>query len=385
MTYLPNRKSIISTGNNTTGVLTTGATFTGDAELNNFPDVMVQVTTDQDGTLYCEFSPDGTNWDTSLSFDYDASRINPPHIFTKASRYYRTRFTNEGDATSSFMRLNTYFGEYGDLTSPINGTLAETYDAKVVRPTDYRFEVALGKRQGSSTVNKFGFNEDVDSAAEEIVASFGGSFNPATDVMASGQTFDITYNSGTDGSSSNGATSLLITYLDENFLTQNGVHVLGSGGSDTASFSGVGINRVVLIGSGSTNSNGSDITITASVDGSTQAQIPAGKSVTQQLLFHTQINHTLLVDYIDLSVLKLSGGGAPRVTIRMYSWSRVTETLYEVFRKVIDTNVENNLSINFGEPFVFTGREVVFITAETTVNNTVVNARFSGIETRTSI
>lgn len=151
MTYLPNTKSQASVLNSSTETLTDGATFTGTGELNNQPDVMVQVTTDQDGTLYCEFSNDGTNWDTSLSFTYDASRINPPHIFVKGSRYFRVRFTNGNDGEQSYFRLYTYYGEFNKLTAPINGTLAETYDALTTRPTDYHYEIALGKRQGSTT------------------------------------------------------------------------------------------------------------------------------------------------------------------------------------------------------------------------------------------
>lgn len=57
-----------SSGNSTTTSLANGATFTGTAEQTTHPDVMVSVKTDQNATYYLEFSNDGTNWDTSLTF-----------------------------------------------------------------------------------------------------------------------------------------------------------------------------------------------------------------------------------------------------------------------------------------------------------------------------
>ena len=41
-----------------------------------------------------------------------------------------------------------------------------------------------GVASGSaSIVNKFGYNTDVDTATSEVVASFGGAFDPLTDVI----------------------------------------------------------------------------------------------------------------------------------------------------------------------------------------------------------
>jgi hypothetical protein len=86
-----------------------------------------------------------------------------------------------------------------------------------------------------------------------------------------------------------------------------------------------------------------------------------------------------------LGALKLSGGGgSPRVTFKGFSYSRVTDTTYEVFRGNIDTDVENHLTLLPSQPFVIGGREVFYLTASTDTNNTEVTARFSGIEERVS-
>lgn len=233
-----------------------------------------------------------------------------------------------------------------------------------------------------SIVNKFGFNTDIDTASEEVVASFGGAFDPSTAVMSTAQTFTVTYNNTTDGSAGTGARMLQFSYLDENFEAQTGFHTLGSSGSDVTSFTGVGINRVVVVSLGGAIYNNNDITITATTDGTNQAQIPAQKSVTQQAIYHTPINRTLNVNFLKVSTLKLTGGGgSPVVNVIGYSYSRVTGGRYAVLDIEIDTSIENNLTINLPEAITFTGREVVYFEASTDVNNTKISLRFSGVET----
>jgi len=246
--------------------------------------------------------------------------------------------------------------------------------------SEYRYGVALGNVAEATTWNKFGYNLDIDTANEEIIASFGGVFDPTTDVMTTAQTFTITYNNATDGAGTTGATQLFFTYLDENLDSLQALHVLGGTGSDVTTFTGLGINRVVVLACGSLGYNASDITITATTDGTTQAQIPAEGSVTQQGIFHSQVNHAFMADWLRFNVLKLSGGGAPKVTIKGYSWSRVTLTRYEVFRDQIDTSVENHIELSPSQPFVIGGREVLYFTASTDANNTQVKCRFSGVE-----
>ena len=173
---------------------------------------------------------------------------------------------------------------------------------------------------------------------------------------------------------------LLVDYLDGNFELQQGVHVLGNTGSDVTSFSGLGINRIVVFANGGDLHNNNNITFTATTDTTIQAMIPAEVSVTQQCIFHVPINHTLLIDYLRVSALKISGGGgSPRVEFLGYSYSRFTNTAYKVIDLQIDTSVENNLDFAPSQPTTFSGRDVIYVLAKTDVNNTSVTARFSGI------
>lgn len=386
MSYLKavNTGGVKSVDNSSTSTLTAGSTFTGTAELNEHSDVMVQVTTDQNGTLYMEFSPDGTNWDTSLTFYYDTARINPPHILVKGYRYYRTRFTNTSASAQTYLRLDTYFGGFQKLTAPINGTLAENYDAIVTRPNEYKYEVAMSKRQGRTTWNQFGYNNDVDTAGGEhtIWSSVGGDFA----VMTSADTLDVVSASANDvNTTGTGARQIFIDGIDANGLQQTETVNMNGLTPVTTSNSWLGVNRVYVISSGSSDYNEGNIAITDTAGTvGVQAFIPAQGSVTQQAIFHTQANHKLLTDWLYININKLSGGASPVVTIKGYSYSRVTDTRYEVFRETIDTSVENTIELTPSQPFVIGGREVLYFTAETDTNNTVVNLRFSGIEERVS-
>lgn len=245
------------------------------------------------------------------------------------------------------------------------------------RSNNYNYEVAFGTVNGAATVNKFGLNSDIDSV-EELVASYGGVFDPTTDIITTAQTFTIAYNNVTDGSGTTGATQLLFTYIDENNKEINAIHVLGSSGSDVTAFTGLGINRCLVYANGGDGFNANNITITATTDATTQSQIPAELSVTQQCIFFTPIGKKFVLDFIRFNALKLSGS-SPKITLRLYSYSKFTGTRYLFFTDEIDTSVHNNVEIIFKTPYLIQGREVVYMTIESTANDTNASAGFSGI------
>lgn len=379
-------ESTILLQNTSTTPLNNGQTFTGEAEQPDKNGVYVQLKTDQSGILTVQFSPDGTNWDTTLTYNYYPDRIFPIEPFNNPNkRFVRVSFTNDSGSNQTEFRLYTYSAPYNTLNSSINSTLSETFPAQVVRTTDYYSEVAMSKRQGRKVWNKFGYNGSVNSGTTEIVASWSTAFSPVTGIMASAQTYTITYNATTDGQGRTGALSLLITHIDSNFQESTETHTLGATGSDVTSFSGYGINRVIVLSNGGLGWNANDITITATTDGTTQAQVPAQGSVTQQCLFHTQINHTFLADYLRFKILKPSGGGSGNGYLIGYSWSRVTNTRYEVFRESYTTSSTTDALIELkpSQKFQIGGLEVLYFVLEVTNgNNTRVEGRFSGIEER---
>lgn len=228
-------------------------------------------------------------------------------------------------------------------------------------------------------VNKFGYNLQVDIANSEIIASFGGIYDPLTMVMNTPETFTITYNNVNDGASANGAKILQFLYLDSNFREKTAIHVLGSTGSDVTTFQGVGINRVFVVSFGTSKYNVSDITISATISATVQAQIPATTSVTQQCLYHTPINTILKLNYFIFNIVKTAGGQLPIVNIKFYSYSRITKGIYLLQNIDIDTSNENHIEkIIDKNPITVSGREVLYLEASTDQNNTKIFSRFTG-------
>lgn len=156
-------------------------------------------------SLYFDFSLDGENWSTYPvnGFKVEAG-INEFHTAVKLGRYFRPRLVN-GTTPQSYLRLSTYYGDnYTPSVSPLNQSANLDQDAIFVRGTIAQDEIRIGRRTGVDGWTKWGYNDDVDTGGEEIIAPFGGTFTP----MVSAETFTITYNASNDGLGQNGALEL---------------------------------------------------------------------------------------------------------------------------------------------------------------------------------
>ena len=137
----------VNTENSSSVALNTGATFTGTGkDVSSYPSVVVAVKTDQAGTLYIEFSPDNSNWDSSLSFS-TAAGINEVHRITVTRKYFRVRFTNTSESNQSYFRLQALLGSQQSLTSALNSTIQSDADAVVTR------SVLVGNTDGGTFIN----------------------------------------------------------------------------------------------------------------------------------------------------------------------------------------------------------------------------------------
>lgn len=127
----------VSTDNSSTAILTNGASYTGTWEdTTNYNSVTVAVKTDQSGLLYIQFSPDGTNLDSSLSFSV-AAATNEVHRITCTRKYMRVVFTNNSGADQTYFRLQSILGTHPILTSPLNGTIQTDSDTVLTRSILY--------------------------------------------------------------------------------------------------------------------------------------------------------------------------------------------------------------------------------------------------------
>jgi len=377
MTILRNQ-GFVDAGNSSTTPLNNAAVYTGTwIDVSAFTDFSVSIKTDQNGTYSVQYSPDASNVDSTLTRYYRTGQIEPPHVFKNCRKYARVVFTNDSGANQTYLRLQSMIGNRGQLNAPCDSTLSQDYDANVVRPTSFNYEVALGRRQGYTTWNKFGYNADVDSGTE-IIASFGGTFTPLT----TASTLSIVSTSIEDDSAGTGARSVVVYGVDASRNEQTEVVALDGTTPVVTASTWLGINRIAVYVAGSTLNNVGVVTATAVTGGAVQAQMPAGEGTTQQAIFFTQTSHTLLADYLLLNAEKTGGGASPKIRFKGWVYSAVSASKYNVLNVLIDTAADNHMQITPIQPFVISEKSCLWFEATSDTADAFVSCRFSGIEVR---
>lgn len=372
MSYKPFISGDVDADNSSTTALNNSQVFTGDwTDVSEYASVIVAVSTDQNGTYSIQFSPDGTNQDSTLTRYYKTDEINVPHRFTVTRRYCRVVFTNDSGSNQTYFRLQTIKSHHAQpLNVPMDGVVAQDYDATVVRPTEWNTEVSLGLRQGAARWDMWGYNDDIDTAAAEMIWTPGGLLTPLT----TARTMSIVSTSTSDTSAGTGARTLVVYGVDANRKYQVEQVTMNGTTPVVTVNSWLGINRIAVASAGSALANVGTITATATTDATTQAQIPATEGTSQQCIFFGQADHTILVKYLQFNALRLSGGSAPKLLFRMFSRSFVSGARYELFRYRMDTDKENFARIHL-DSFPITEQSVVWLQASSDTNNTAVTGR----------
>lgn len=376
------KQEVVVGSNSSSSPLSASDSFTGDwCDTSGYAGIKVAVKADQDGSFIIQYSVDKVNVDSNLTRYYRTAQIEAPHKFENMRRYVRVVYTNGSTDQAEFRLETTLTNSAGILNIPVDSTMSQDYDAISVRPTNFKYEVALGRRQGYTLWNKFGYNTDVDTATDpEVVASFGGAFTPLTSASTLTIVSSSTADDGDPGGT--GAQTIRVTGIDANRDSVVEDFTMDGTSNVVSTSTWLGINRVVVLTSGSGDTNAGTITITATTGGATQATIPVGESVTQQLIYFTPRNHQSLADWLLLSGHRFGSGTEPVITFKGWVYSPLTDTKYEVFRETLDESVSTELELNLSQPFVFTEQDVFWIEAETSRDDTSVYGRFSLITVR---
>lgn len=284
---LVNLNSSQSTVNTSTTPIASGETFTGTWEQNYYPDVLVSCTTDNTGTLYFDFSPDGTNWSTFPVNGFKlASGVHEIHKALKGPRYFRVRLINDSGA-QSYLRLYTYYGNFSNLSVPVNQSLSNDTDSSIVHTIDEETDLMTGKfGLDRFTYSKFGRNTDVDGA--EDIWNGGGSYTgfPTSDVET------ITIKSST--TTADAGLTLYIYGLDTNYAMQSEIVTLNG--------SGVGVTQntyrrthrayVITPAAGQTTNNGILTATHTTTTGNIFFAMPAGFGQAQVACYTVPANYT---------------------------------------------------------------------------------------------
>lgn len=132
MSYISQRGRI-DNNNSTATPLNVGQTFVGaTTDVSSYPAVVVAVRTDTACTLYVEFSPNGTNWDSSIVYSV-AANVNEVHRLTVTRRYFRIRILNNSEANQTFLRAQVTLGTQEALTTSLSGNIQSDQDTLVTR------------------------------------------------------------------------------------------------------------------------------------------------------------------------------------------------------------------------------------------------------------
>lgn len=353
--------------NSTVTPLNDGQSFEGSWEFNAYPDMMFVCYTDQDCTLTVTFSPDGFNEDSILSYTISAG-INEIHTLVKGPRYMKVTLSNSSGSNQTELRLYVFYGSFQKLTAQVDGTIRADSDGQIFLSPDSPINVARGFVVGREIWEKYGYNDDVDTGAEETIWPVGGTVT----FLTAASTFTITSSSGNDDDGGTGARTLDIYYIDENKVDQVGTVTMNGVGDTVTPFSGFGINRARVATSGSVATNDGNITITATTGGTTQAYIAAGDGITHQTFFFIPANKQAIPFFFFLGAT--SSGAGKVVTLKLYSILE-NGTRLNIGRYQIDTDVQDSLAIESPASDPFPEKTIIELRASTSVDNTSVVGR----------
>jgi hypothetical protein len=200
--------------NTTTTALGASAVFTGIAEKNPFSDVMASCYSDTAGTLFFDFSVNGTDWRPFPVAGYSvAAGIHEFHTAVKGPRFFRVRFVNSASIQSTF-QLSVYYGTFRLPTSPLNQAYALDASASITRSSFTWLDSARGLTSGLQPIKKFGRNDSVGTSFEPIC--FGGIYQ--TPQSGSATTLRIAAGgNANDSAAGSGAREVTIEGLDQDF------------------------------------------------------------------------------------------------------------------------------------------------------------------------
>lgn len=146
-----------SSANSTSTHPGSGETFTGTLEPSRADGVTVSCQSSTSGTLYFDFSVDGTNVTTFPTSGFSvAAGIHEYHRAVVGNRHFRVRFVSD-TGTASYLRIHTTYGPHTHLNAPVNQTIGADADSMLVRTFPEGISTALGRVGGVTGGDKFGY------------------------------------------------------------------------------------------------------------------------------------------------------------------------------------------------------------------------------------
>jgi len=319
-TLLAALSGAVDSNNSSTATLNAAAVFTGTAtDVSSHSALTIACKTDKDGTLNAQFSPDGTNWDSSLTYSV-AANTNEVHRLTVTRKYFRVMFTNTSASNQTFFRLQVIVGNQNPLSAPLNLALQLDSDGVVVRPTDADLEVARGLRGGISSQIKFG-RSLAATAGTDVWAAGIAYVEPAT-----AATLSVVSSSASDTAAGTGGRTLFVTYIASDY-SEASTTVTLNGKTPVTIATGWHVNRAYVATAGSAGSLVGDLTITSAAAGTpTVAKILANKNQTQSSIYWVPLGYTLYIRSWQVGTQSSNSNGTSDVELQYKPFGGVFRT-----------------------------------------------------------
>jgi len=259
MSYFPTGNVILS-GNSTTTSLDNGESFTGSSvDVSRYDCIVFAVLTDTATVVQAQFSPDGTNWDSSLTYNVSAD-LNDVHRLTVTRRYFRLVISNSSGSNQTYLRAQSMAGSFPQLASPLNISVQQDADSIVSRAIDPELDIASGRLSGYVVRNKFGKNSDIDTGTvPEDVWETGGVYTGFP--TGSAETLEVVSSSTDDTSDGTGARTLTLFGLDENYEDQSETFTLNGTTGVISSNTFLRVHTAFIASAGSNDFNVGTITV----------------------------------------------------------------------------------------------------------------------------
>ncbi len=240
---------------------------------------------------------------------------------------------------------------------------------------DFLSQVAVGIHAPEWRVNhKFGYNSDIDTAAEEDVWSRGGTWSAPT----AARVHQVTSSSTSDTSAGTGCRTLRIFGLTSWDTAEETEDITMNGTSNVATTkSWVIIHRIVCLTYGSGDTNAGTITATADTDSTVTAEVPAGAGITQMVIYGIPRGSTVLVHEGAFIMGRTSGaasGEADGILKLATNPEGAPNAFIETFRAQASVQGSPTLAIPFNPPLPVPGPCIIKASATVNQNNTFIYA-----------
>ena len=196
---------------------------------------------------------------------------------------------------------------------------------------------------------QFAENLDIDSAAAEVVWTFGGDYTIAT----RGNLIVVTSDNANDSLGNIGATHIEIVGVDNEYAEVSEILEL-RGTSDAITINNFrGINRVKVVATGSEAINGGNLTLTMASDSHVLAFVEASQGITHQLIFTVPDGKKAFLSNLRVSSVKTSAGTNPQVSFTLFCFDpEVPSAVKEFSSSVTSSGVLLSLATDVIDPVV---------------------------------